>query len=437
MRDIGEGTIRRIDWQELTPVVLLLRVFNVATGFRVLVLAMLGTLLTVAIGFWMNGLVSAGRGDVVTLIDEGGRFIEENPRRNDRLYAQPNDLRSILDLKVENPVAFRHDPSKYLLQQAERSVLAPWDFFSTVGSRFLAHDWIFSKKRGAEDLRLLKNFGISFAGFIAVLTVWVFFGGMICRTVALRLTIDQAESSSESWCFMTQRGTGFFSSMLIVVTGILVCLIPIKIAAFCFSWPILNVLTAILFPLVLLSAFFAVVLAFGLLAGWPLLFAAIATEGTDGFDAVSRMFSYVYQRLFHYFFYWTVSAVFGLIGFLVVSFFADNIVFLTIAFDGFPETAAISSIAALTRPETTANLAFPETLVLCWCAMVQLMKTSFAFAWFWTSAVAIYILLRRSVDATPLLDVYRQGAAAEKPMPMPEITLDEKGAPEIVAAPAE
>jgi hypothetical protein len=58
----------------------------------------------------------------------------------------------------------------------------------------------------------------------------------------------------------------------------------------------------------------------GSITGSPLFLPAIAAEGTDSFDAVSRGFSYVYSRPWHYAGYQLVTAIYGkiCIGFVIL-----------------------------------------------------------------------------------------------------------------------
>ncbi|MDR3196701.1 MAG: hypothetical protein LBU34_02430 [Planctomycetaceae bacterium] len=386
MKDLGEGTIRRIDWQELTPVVLLLRIFNTATGIRVLFLSLIGILLTLIAGYGINC-----------------NSFKSHETRNfqEPVYIEP--LLGFQNQQQQQQISFREHPAEYSWQLVRRSVLVPWDIFSIAGIRLF---------------RLEGNsIGAYTAWFFVLLFIWTFFGGMICRTIALRLTIDQSESDKELWQFIKQRGTGFLSSVIIIVLGILFCLIPIKCFGWLFAYPVFDYLTAVLFPVTILFGFFVMILVIGLFLGWSLLFAAVSVDGSDGFDAVSRMFSYVYQRPLHYLVYWTVSGILGVLGFVFVSIFVDGIIFLTYKFGGFPVQTAISSFGCLTLPETYAGLSPPENLILIWCAMVQLMKLAYVFAWFWTSSVAIYLLLRRSVDATPFNEVYRLAPAKPRTLP--------------------
>jgi hypothetical protein len=393
MKDLGEGTIRRIDWQELTPIVLLLRIFNTATGIRVLFLSMIGVLLTLVVGYRIN-------------CDNNGLNVPD-----DRNFQQPVYIEPLLDLQhLPRSISFREHPANYLWQLAQRSVLAPWDIFSMAGIR------LFSSPTG------YNSFFAPIVWFFALLLIWSFFGGMICRTVALRLTIDQSESGKEIWQFIRQRGIGFLSSVIIIVFGILFFLILLKCCGWLFVVPVFNYIIAVLFPIALFFGFLIVVLAVGLFFGWSLLFAAVSVDGSDGFDAVSRMFSYIYHRPLHYFVYWVVSGILGILGFVFVSFFVDGAVFLTSQFGGFPVLTAIPAFGSLTLQDTHVGLSPPEQFILIWCSMVQLIKPAYTFAWFWTSSVAIYLLLRRSVDATPFNEVYR--VTPVKPRTLPEININ-------------
>jgi len=348
MKDIGEGTIRRIDWTELTPVVLLLRVFNVSLGLRVLTIALLGTCLTVLLACLSN--VS-------------------------------------FRLHLENLPNFFDAPVKVLRSGILEEPIV-------IGSGFF------------------NELGMSLCLFGVVL-IWVFCGGMICRIVALRLTVDESESTSNVLLFLRKRGIGFISSLIILSLGILFCYLPVQIAYWLAAIPGLNLVVAILFPIPLVFAFFTVILTLGLAAGWMLLFAAVSTDGSDGFDAISRMFAYIFQRPLHYLFYWFCSGILGWLGFLLVWFVCY---FVADMFRGFVFTPYFADIG------TNSIAAF-------WVSLVELLPTAYIFAWFWTSSVAIYLLLRRSVDATPFNEVYR--VAPPKVRTLPVIKQNERGAPEV------
>jgi len=352
MRDIGEETIRRIDWTELTPVVLLLRIFNAALSMRVLLLAM--------IGLWLTTILSSYAGVLILKQELSKPTPWEMPRLNvpfDILH--PALLEAMLSIQ-QNPMLF---------------LLLP-----------------------------------------CVILIWTFCGGMICRIVAVRFTIDESESTVNLFRFFRHRGISFISSLLILSLGILCCFLPVQIAGWLMAVPGLNYVVMILLPIPLVFAFFTVLLALGLAVGWMLLFAAVSVDGSDGFDAISRMFSYIFQRPLHYLLYWVCCGILGWLG--------------------------VALLQVLTR--ATANLYWHVTrhvthdpshfLESFWMALFISLPVAYVFAWFWTSSVAIYLLLRRSVDATPLNEVYR--VSPPNVRTLPTIKADERGAPNIVPSEA-
>ncbi|GHT12525.1 hypothetical protein FACS1894170_07460 [Planctomycetales bacterium] len=313
MHDIGEGTIRRIDWQELTPVVLLLRIFNVSLGLRTMLPALIGTLLTLGI-----------------LVLSGGNLMQHH------IGMSGSGITAIRYLTI--PGSIRFDSSAFI----------------TVAGIYL---------------------------------VWTVFGSMICRTVAVRLTIDESESLPNQFRFFVQRASSLISFAVLLILGILCCLLPVKIAGWLASIPYLDYVMALTLPIPLLFAFFAAVLAVGLVFGWMLMFAAVCVDGADGFDAISRMFSYLYQRPLHYLFYWLYCMILGCVGYAVVALFFNAVLYLTLSLCNFP---------------------LQDTLTArCWLFLIIILPTAYCFSWFWTSSIAIYLLLRRSVDATPFNEIYR------------------------------
>ncbi|MCL2005701.1 MAG: hypothetical protein FWG73_06000 [Planctomycetaceae bacterium] len=355
MKDIGEGTIRRIDWTELTPVVLLLRVFNIALGIRVLLLALIGLKLTVFLNFLAG--ISFLDTELAEQIRQGRpQYYINFPV--DQLYSGALSLYSNV---LDTPLSPRENPKMFF--------------------------W-----------------------YPGVVLIWVIFGGMICRIVSVRLTIDESESFGNLFRFLRKRGISFISAPLLVLLGILCCFLPVKIAGWLLAIPFLNYVVAILFPIPFAFTCLTVFLALVLAVGFMLLFAAVSTDGSDGFDAISRMFSYVCQRPLHYVVYWLCCYALGWLGFLLIQFpvyFAMELCWQTVPADY-------------------------ELFIIFWATLFALIPLAFWFAWFWTSSVAIYLLLRRSVDATPLSEVYR--VAELQVRTLPTIKPDGRGAPEIVSS---
>ena len=374
MKDIGEGTIRRIDWTELTPVVLLLRVFNVSLGLRILAIAFTGSFLTL----WLCAITTPLNEEM--WLDTTGQAMSQR------------------------------------LDDLQR------DICNNLGAVFWYNACDCDSAFGEITYRSLKRYGIysmwehpqPFFWLPGFVLIWAFCGGMICRIVALRLTVDESESISNLLLFLRKRGIGLISSLIILSLGILCCFLPVQIAYWLAAVPGLDSAVAILFPIPMFFAFLTVLLALGLAVGWMLLFAAVSTDGSDGFDAISRMFSYIFQRPLHYTVYWFCSGILGLLGFLLVCFICTLV-------------ASLCQYIVGNFSEEWVNMLVKDLWIVL--VVLLLFPIAYIFAWFWTSSVAIYLLLRRSVDATPFNEVYR--VSSPKVRTLPTIKPDERRAPEI------
>jgi hypothetical protein len=160
------------------------------------------------------------------------------------------------------------------------------------------------------------------ATLVSILAIWAYFGGAISRIAAYEIAKDgERIETARALQFAKRKFWAFFMSPW-------VCLIGFAFFFAC-NWAggvvgrVLDMvmiggpIVAILLPLALLSGFVMTLIGLGTVAGFPLFAPAVAAEGTDAFDAMSRGFSYVYSRPWHYLLYQTVA---GLYGILCVSF---------------------------------------------------------------------------------------------------------------------
>ncbi len=146
-------------------------------------------------------------------------------------------------------------------------------------------------------------------------------------------------------------------------------------------------------------------LLFGLAAGWPLLHASVAAEAEDLLDALSRSFGYLNQRLGKFVLCVVLAWLIGIPGLLAVDLVATAGTHL--AAWGVGLSAPASSLAGLTGQgagEGTiaqAVTAWPAF----WRGVIGLLVRGWIYAYFWTAASFIYLLLRHDVDGTPWTEV--------------------------------
>src|SRR5690606_5540165 len=72
----------------------------------------------------------------------------------------------------------------------------------------------------------------------------------------------------------------------------------------------------------------------GLVLGSSLLFPAMAVEGADAFDAISRAFNYLLGRPWRFLFYWATMLVYGAVTYLFVGLMVYFSLWTTKAFVG-------------------------------------------------------------------------------------------------------
>jgi len=160
---------------------------------------------------------------------------------------------------------------------------------------------------------------------LLVLTIWSYFGGAIARIAAYEIAKDgERIETRKALQFARRKFWSFFWAPLICVIGFFFfALCNYAGGAVGSLLDIASIgapLVALLLPLALLSGFIMTLICVGTVTGLPLFAPAVAAEGTDSFDAVSRGFSYVYSRPWHYLGYQGLSAVYGYvsIGFVIL-----------------------------------------------------------------------------------------------------------------------
>jgi hypothetical protein len=177
-------------------------------------------------------------------------------------------------------------------------------------------------------------------------------------------------------------------------------------------------------PLALAAGFLIAVILVGAVAGFNLMFPAVAYDGSDCFDAISRALSYVYARPWRMIFYTAVAAVYGSLCYGFVRVFAFLTLWLTRWFlqIGLWAHSGNSQVNKLTaiwpNPEFT-RLLNPEKqmpanstehvaafFVYLFVLVVVGLVVSFIISFYFSANTIIYSLMRSKVDNTAREDIY-------------------------------
>lgn len=169
----------------------------------------------------------------------------------------------------------------------------------------------------------------------------------------------------------------------------------------------------------LICGFLMALILVGLLIGWPLMFATVSVERGDGFEALSRSFSYVYDRPWQYVWLAVVAVTYGSLVIFVVDCAAQLMIFLSAWSVGWGLgterlEAWFEAVPGLLRGELLppAEMAGKQSisswgarLVTAWVFAVHLLVAGFVHSYFWAATTIIYFLLRRASDATDLDEI--------------------------------
>ena len=276
---------------------------------------------------------------------------------------------------------------------------------------------------------LMRHHPVYFVLFtLWFLTIWAIFGGAIARIAAIHIARDEKLSVRAALSFSLGKFLSFVSAPLIpLVIVLFVGLVPLiagLLSSIPFIGPLLLILMAALFVLVLAAGFVMTLVLLGTFGGFNLMYPTIAVEGSDSFDAISRSFSYVYARPWRMLFYTIVAIIYGALCYLFVRLFLWMMLSLTHYFVGAGMFARAESLAPLwptiwPGPAAASRLAYDidfltlrwdqdiaAALVAFWVYLVISMLGAFVISFYFTANTIIYYLMRNEVDATEMDDVY-------------------------------
>jgi hypothetical protein len=203
------------------------------------------------------------------------------------------------------------------------------------------------------------------------LTIWSYFGGAIARIAAYEIAKDgERIETRKALQFARKKFWSFFWAPLICVIGFFFFAICNYAGGMVGSLlDLISVgapLVALLLPLALLSGFIMTLICVGTVTGLPLFAPAVAAEGTDSFDAVSRGFSYVYSRPWHFIWYQLASSVYGYICIGFVILFA-----ITMCHLGLEAGAQGFEISGLVRQDSDQKGQFHKVVNNSWALILS------------------------------------------------------------------
>ena len=262
----------------------------------------------------------------------------------------------------------------------------------------------------------------SMAGLIVISIA----AGAICRGAALQFALDEKPGFIESLRFSIKNFRSFFMTAF-APAGVLIFFgVCVFLFGLLFNIPFAGeLIVAVTAILLLVVGLMSAIVTIGAIAGSGLMFPAIAYENSDNYDAISRSFSYICSRPWRMAGYTIAAAVYGSICYLFVRFVAFLSVAIAREFTAMSiwtdsaKTEGLSKIAVIwSKPEffnllgrsaeasRNATESIAALLVYLSVLIVSGIIISFIISFYFSANSVIYALMRKTVDQTPLNNVY-------------------------------
>jgi hypothetical protein len=248
------------------------------------------------------------------------------------------------------------------------------------------------------------------------LAVWSIFGGAICRIAAVQFARDHQIGLRQALAFSVSKFFGYFSAPLLPLVGVGLLWVLCVIGGWIGRIPggVGPGILGVLWPLELIFGFMMTVVLFGATAGWPLMFATISVEGTDGFDGLSRAYNYVFERPLYALWQAVVVMAYGSIAIFLVWTLSQVLTQLSLwgVSWGMGQSGAESLIAGAPeivaggRISVQASASLGNSIAIYWMRMLAVAVVGFVYTFFWSSATIAYFVLRHSIDANNFDEVY-------------------------------
>jgi hypothetical protein len=232
--------------------------------------------------------------------------------------------------------------------------------------------------------------------------VWGLVGGAIARIAVVQVASAERVPISQAVLYALRHSAALVSAPITPFLGVVFFAVPCALLGMGYQLRNGFALAALgVFAfLPLLAGVAMTIILTGVAAGWPLMHSAIAAEGEDAFDAISRSYAYVFERPARYAAYTALAWLLGILGVLLVGVLARMVIGL--ALWGLSFGAPDSLLVALFQGEERSAASMIHS---GWYTVFWTLAYGWVYSYFWTSMSIIYLLLRHDIDGTDWHDL--------------------------------
>ncbi|QDT98368.1 hypothetical protein [Gimesia aquarii] len=383
-----------IPYNTIFPWLHLFRIFRLAVDFQKIMLASAAFLLLLLGNHLFNTLPFAPPQQVRDTEQLLPQNIQFYPQASDRFLQQR--LNSIKILGENSNYTIFHELNERTLLEPMSSFTRPVFTLFNVGT-----NW--------------SSLAYATTQLLWAVIVWSLFGGAITRIAAIQFAQDEHIGLRAALRFSLKRILSLVSAPLLPFAGIgffwVLCLL---IGLLGYIPGVGETIVSLFWGLAYLFAFVMSLILLVTLAGWPLMMATISVEDSDGFDGLSRIFSYLFGRIWYFLWLVIVTLCYGAVCLFFVELLLTFITYLSY----WGVTWGLSD-------DTTNQLFMPNqnslarTITLGWGKVLSILFSGFIISFFWSANTVIYFLLRKCDDGTPIDHIYNADADEEQAADLP------------------
>ena len=261
--------------------------------------------------------------------------------------------------------------------------------------------------------------------FILVYPIVCISGGAICRCAALEFARGEKAGIVEALTFGARKFKSFLAAPALCAGTLIVFCAMIALLGLVGNINYAGEFAIGLFlPIALFFGVLTVLLVFGTVGGAGIMWPAIAHEGSNAFDAISRSFMYVFTQPLWILIYSFIATVYGTLSYLVVRFFTFLLLIVTYKLIEFGLFTGQSGKEKLTRiwsepgffdlmGNTEVNrVGWTESassvIVNLWIIGLIWLVVAFVISFYFCANTVIYSILRTKVDGTEPEEIYLQ-----------------------------
>jgi len=260
--------------------------------------------------------------------------------------------------------------------------------------------------------------------FTVVTIVICVFGGAICRCAALEFARGEKSGLTEAFRFSGAKLSSLLAAPFVPVGIMLMLGALVFFLGLMGNLPagIGELITALGLAGALLIGLLLVFLLTGTIAGAGLMLPAVAYEGSDGLDAISRSFMYVFNRPWTMLLYTLTATVWGTVSYLFARLFAFLVLIVTygLLYLGFScRVSGTERLASIwPRPQFLNLIGTSAEVSMSWSQSVASflihltslfiigLVVAFVISFYFSASTIIYALMRDGVDNVGIDEIY-------------------------------